>query len=86
MVRQVRPKRIDAKQRERDKARRRVIYFPNGDINEEFARVAKEEGFVHTRIGQNEEEANCSAFVIWLFKQHELRKKQAKEREGLQAA
>ncbi len=69
MVKSARPKRITSEQRSRVAARRRVIFFPDAEMNAEFERVAFEEGFVHRRIGQDPSVANPSAFAVWLFKQ-----------------
>lgn len=71
------------KQREASDARmnerRRVVYFPNKDINEEIARVAAEDGFVHAVPGKNGEQPDVAAYVVWLHRQY-------LKRRGLQVA
>ena len=41
----------------RQRDRRRVIYFPDAEMNQQFAQTATDEGF-----------QDVSAFAVWLFK------------------
>lgn len=58
---------------EKMKARKRVLYFPNKDINEEIANMAAEDGFVHEVPGKGEQ-PNVAAYFVWLHRQHMKRK------------
>ena len=56
--------------RDRDQKRRRVLYFPNEAINEEIARAAAENGFVHKVSCKDGEQPNVAAYVLWLHRQY----------------
>jgi hypothetical protein len=56
----------------RSALRRRVIYFPDAEMNQQFEQTANDEGF-----------QNVSAFAVWLFKRF-LRQRGAKSEEQKQ--
>jgi ribosomal protein S8 len=82
MVKRARTKSAKQARDAKMQARKRVLYFPNQDLNEEIARVAAEDGFVHEVPGKAGEQPNVAAYFVWLHRQHMLRRK----RESEQAA
>lgn len=57
--------------------RRRVLYFPNKDINDEIARIAAEDGFVHVVPGKTGEQPDVAAYIVWLHR-HYLKRRDEK--------
>lgn len=57
-------------QRDRDNARRLVLFLPDGDYKNDIIATAKREGFEHCLPGQKELTGNATAYIMWLHKQH----------------
>lgn len=55
--------------------RRRVLYFPSKDINNEIANTAADDGFVHVVPGKDGEQPDVAAYFVWLHRQEMKRRK-----------